>query len=206
MKNLLTGTLLLAVFVAQLGAQSAAPAPEQGSGVGISTTKPGCGMSFGTSYIFQYCAPKGWTLDNSTEYLPGASTSIYPDGSNWDSAKQTGTIMYITTFNKPNDKYTVEKGMAFDARDTKKSSKFPGLIVKRGEPIKLGDLSVPVQLFAPGPFYRYEASAYIDSPRVIIMFVMSSKNEDTFKRDFPAFVQFVQSYTFMSSNVTIEHK
>jgi hypothetical protein len=65
---------------------------------------------------------------------------------------------------------------------------------------------VPVQLFAPGGFNRYEASAYIDSPKVIIMFVMTSKNVDAFKRDYPAFVQFVQSYAFMSSNVTIQYK
>ena len=65
---------------------------------------------------------------------------------------------------------------------------------------------MPVQLFAPGGFNRYEASAYIDSPKVIITFVMTSKNVDAFKRDYPAFVQFVQSYKFMSTNVTIQYK
>jgi hypothetical protein len=78
--------------------------------------------------------------------------------------------------------------------------------VKKGEPIKLDDLAVPVQLFAPGGFNRFEAVAYIDSLKVIITFVMSSKSEEIFKRDYPAFVRFIQSYKFMSSNVTIEHK
>ena len=161
-------------------------------------------MHYGKSHVILYCAPKGWTLDNGTEYLEGAFGTIYPDGSSWDAAKESGTIMYITTFDKPDDKYTVAKAMAFDARDTKKSVK--SVVVKRGEPIKLDDLAASVQLFAPGGFDRFEASAYIDSPKVIILFAMTSKNEDAFKRDYPAFVQFVQSYQFMSSNVTIQYK
>jgi hypothetical protein len=204
MKNLIKVALLLAVLVAQLGAQSAAPAPAQGSGVSVD--KPNCGMHYGKSHIFLFCAPSGWTLDNSTDYLPGVFASLYPDGSSWDSAKQSGTLMYITTFDKPNDKYTIAKATAFDARDTRKSSKFAGLIVKKGEPIKLDDLSAPVQLFAPGPFNRFEACAYIDSPKTIIEFTMTSKDEDAFNRDYPAFVRFVQSYKFMSSNVTIQYK
>ena len=206
MKNLIKGTLLLAILIAQLGAQNAAQAPVQGSGVGISTSKPNCGMHYGKSHFFQYCAPKGWTLDAGTSHGEGIDVSIYPDGSSWDSARESGTIMYITTFDKPNNKYTVEKAMAFDADDTKQSAKSAVIVVKQGEPIKLDDQVVPVQVFAPGGFNRYEASAYIDSPKVIIMFVMTSKNVDAFKRDYPAFVQFVQSYKFMSSNVTIQYK
>lgn len=204
MKNLINGMLLLVLFAAPLGAQTPAPPPAEGSG--MSVDKPNCGMHYGKSHLILFCAPKGWTLDNGTEYLEGAFGVLYPDGSSWDLAKQSGTIMYITTFDKPDDKYTIAKAMTFDARDTKKSSKFAGLIVKSGKPIKLNDLTAPVQLFAPGPFYRYEASAYIDSPKVIILFAMTSKDEETFKRDYPAFVQYVQSYKFMSSNVTIEHK
>ncbi len=172
----------------------------------MSVDKPNCGMHYGMSHLFLFCAPKGWTLDTSTGYLEGVFASLYPDGSSWDAAKNSGTIMYITTFDKPNDKYTVAKAMAFDVRDTKKSSKFAGLVVKKGEAIKLDDLSVPVQMYAPGPFNRFEASAYIDSPKVIILFAITSKDDAAFKRDYPAFVQFVQSYKFMSSNVTIEHK
>jgi hypothetical protein len=204
MKNLIKITLLLAVLVAQLGAQNPAPAPAPGSIVGMSTTNPNCGMHFGKSQLIEFCAPKGWTLDNGTVYLEGSFGTVYPDGSSWDSAKESGTVMYITTFDKPDKKYTVAKAMAFDASNTKQSIK--SAVLKQGEPIKLGDLTVPVQLFAPGGFNRYEASAYVDSPKVIILFAMTSRNEDTFKRDYPAFVQFVQSYSFMSSNVTIQYK
>ncbi|MGA3372608.1 MAG: hypothetical protein ABSC48_12685 [Terracidiphilus sp.] len=204
MKNLVNGILLLAVLAAQLGAQTAQPAPAQGSGVGISTNKPKCGMHYGRSHAFLFCAPSGWTLDNSTSYMDGVFASLYQEGSSWESAKQSGTLMYITTFDKPNDKYTIAKAMAFDAKDTKKSEK--SVVVKQADPINLDDLSAPVQLFAPGPFNRFEAVAYIDSPKVIITFSMTSKDEDAFKRDYPAFVQFVQSYKFMSSNVTVQYK
>jgi hypothetical protein len=202
MKKLIKLPLLLSVLVAQLGAQNATPVQVQGSGVSVD--KPNCGMHYGKSHSFLFCAPKGWTLDTSIGQDEGIYASLYPDVSSWGSAKESGTIMYITTFDKPNNKYTVAKAMAFDANNTKQSAQFA--VVKQGEPIKLDDQAVPVQLFAPGGFNRYEASAYIDSPRVIIMFVMTSKNEDSFKRDYPAFVQFVQSYSFMSSDVTIQYK
>ena len=161
-------------------------------------------MHYGKTHLIEFCAPKGWTLDNATVYLEGAFGAVYHDGSSWNSAKDSGTVMYITTFDKPDKKYTVLKALEFDANDVKKSVK--SVVVKRGEPIKLDDQAVPVQFFAPGGFNRYEASAYIDSPKAIILFAMTSKNEDTFKRDYAAFVQFVQSYKFMSSNVTIQYK
>jgi len=66
-----------------------------------------------------------------------------------DSANESGTIMYITTFDKPNDKYTVANAMAFDADDTKQSAKSAVIVVKQGEPTKLDDQAVPVQLFTP---------------------------------------------------------
>ena len=90
MKNLIKVTLLLAVLVAQLGAQNAAQAPAQGSGVGISTSKPNCGMHYGKSYFFQYCAPKGWTLDAGTSHGEGIDVSIYPDGSSWGFSQRIG--------------------------------------------------------------------------------------------------------------------
>jgi hypothetical protein len=204
MKNLIKLTLFLAVLVAQLGAQNPAPAPAPGSIVGISTSNPNCGMHYGKSHLIEFCAPKGWTLDNGTEYLEGTFGAVYPDGSSWNSAKESGTVMYITTFDKPDKKYTIAKSMAFDANNTMQSAK--NAVVKTGDPIKLGDLMILVQLFTPGGFNRYEAVAYIDSPKVIITFAMTSKNEELFKRDYPAFVQFVQSYKFMSSNVTIQYK
>ena len=202
MKNLIYGTLFLAFFVAQLGAQSAAPATAKGSGKSVDNAN--CGMHYGKSHVFLFCAPDGWTLDNSIGEAQGIFAALYPDGSSWELAAQSGTIMYINTYDKPDDNYTVAKSMTFDADDTKRKSQTA--VVKKGEPIKLDDLAVPVQLFAPGGFNRFEAVAYIDSLKVIITFVMSSKSEEIFKRDYPAFVRFIQSYKFKSSNVTIEHK
>lgn len=202
MKTLINGTLLLAVLVVHLVAQTTTPAPAQGSG--MSVANPNCGMHYGKSDVFLFCAPKGWTLDASIGQEEGIYGATYPDGSSWEQAKQSGTVMYITTFDKPNKKYTIAKAMDFDANETKKS--VITAVIKAGEPIKLGELFVPVQLYAPGGFNRFEAVAYIDSPKVIITFAMTSKDEEAFKRDYPAFIRFVQSYQFLSSNVTVQSK
>lgn len=202
MKPLLNLALLLAFLVPQLAAQAAPQAPAQGGGK--STKDDNCGMIYGKAHSFTFCAPKGWLLDNSIGNQEGIYAVFYPQGSSWDEANQSGSIMYINTFGKPDDQYTIAKAMAFDAADTKKQS--PSSVAKQGDPIKLGDLSVPVQVFSPGGFNRFEASAYIDSPKVIIMFVISSKTEEAFTRDYPAFIKLVQSYYFLSSNVTIQQK
>lgn len=200
----------MAVFAAQLGAQNTAPAPTSApaarEGGSKSVDNPKCGMIYGESHAFMVCAPDGWILDNSIGNQDGIFAVFYPDGSSWYSAKESGTVMYVNTYGKPDDQYTVAKAIEFDAEDTIKSEKSPVVVVKKGEPIKLDDLFVPVQLFAPGGFNRYEAVAYIDSPKIIITIAMTSKNEDAFKRDYPLFVQLVQSYKFLTTDVVIQHK
>jgi len=111
--------------------------------------------------------------------------------------------MYINVVSKAADD-TAEKLMAGDAEEARQSA--PATVVVQGEPIKIGDLSAPVQQFTPGAFKRYEAVAYILEEKVLVMFVLSSKDEKIFKKDYPAFVALVQSYRFLSSNVTVEHK
>jgi hypothetical protein len=98
--------------------------------------------------------------------------------------------------------------MASDAEDTKRNA--PESLQKACETIKLDKApegpAAPVQCFAPGAFERFEAVAYIDSPKIIAIVVMTSKNEHSFQRDYPAFLALVKSYSFFSSNVTIQHQ
>jgi hypothetical protein len=202
MKNLIKLTLLLTILVAQLGAQKNAPAPNEKHGKSKDNGK--CGIMYGKSHWFSFCAPDGWTLDNEVGKEMGIFAILYPDGSSWELARQSGTFMYVNTSAKKDDNDTVARFMASDADNVKQNVQ--SAVVKKGEPIKIGSLTAQVLLFAPGGFNRYEAVAYIDSPKVIITFVITSKNEELFKRDYPAFVQLVQSYQFMSSNVTIQYK
>jgi len=161
-------------------------------------------MPYGHNYWFLLCAPDGWTLNNSIGKEQGIQAVFYPTGSSWTAAQQSGTFMYYTASDKKDENATVPRVMADDADKVKREVQ--SAVVKIGEPIKVGGLAVPVQLFVPGGFSRFETVAYIDSPKVIIMFVMTSENEAAFKRDYEAFVHLVQSYEFMGTEVTVEKK
>jgi hypothetical protein len=201
MKILNVGTLLLLAAALQVGAQETTPSPKDGNGA--KGKEGNCGLLYGKDHSLTFCAPEGWTLDNGILNDQGIYAVFYPDGSNWQDAKESGTIMYINVVGKAADS-TVAKMMEADAEEAKRSA--PATVVKQGEPIRIGDLSALVQRFAPGAFKRYEAVAYLGEEKVLVMFVISSKDGDIFKRDYTAFVRLVQSYKYLSSNVTIEHK
>jgi len=193
--------LMLLVSALLAGAQTANPGSHQSNGA----QKPddNCGLLYGENHSLTFCVPKGWTLDNTVLNDQGIYAVFYPNGSNWNDAKESGTIMYINVVVR-NPGSTLAKMMDADANETKRSS--PSAVVNQGEPIKVDDMVAPVLRFAPGAFDRYEAVAYLGEEKVLVMCVISSKDDKIFRKDYPAFVQLVQSYKFLGSIVTIQHR
>lgn len=200
MKFLLAGTLLLLAAL-QAGAQQAPPSPSTDRGG--KAPEGNCGMLYGKDHVLMFCAPDGWTLDTGIMNDQGIYAVFYPAGSNFLDAKNSGTFMYFNVAGKEGDS-TVTEMMANDAKEVKQDA--PDTVAVQADPIKIGDVSVPVLRFAPGAFDRFEAVAYIGEEKVLVMVVISSKNEANFNKDYAAFVKLVQSYKFISSNVTIEGK
>jgi hypothetical protein len=201
MKILTVGTMLLLAAALQAGAQQTSPG--SGEAGGGKAPEGNCGLLYGKDHALTFCAPDGWTLDNGIMNDQGIYAVFYPTGSSFQDAKESGTFMYFNVVGKPPDS-TVEKMMDNDATQVKHDA--PGAVVAESDPIKVGVVSVPILRFSPGAFDRYEAVAYIGEEKVLVMVVISSKNQVLFKKDYPAFVQLVQSYKYLSSNVTIEHK
>jgi len=201
MKLLSVAAILLLAGALQAGAQDAtSTSPKQeGGGKG---KEGNCGLLYGKDHSLTFCPASGWTLDNGIMNDQGIFAVFYPDGSSWERAKKSGTILYINVVARKAED-TAEKLMAGDADEARQSA--PATVVVPGEPIKIGDAAAPVQQFAPGAFKRYEAVAYILEEKVLVMFVMSSKDEKIFRKDYPAFVALVQSYKFLSSNVQVQH-
>lgn len=193
--------LLLVLCACALGQE---PKPSPSEGAARSTQNDNCGIVFGKAHVFNVCAPKGWVLDTSIGNEDGIYAAFYPAKSTWQAASQSGTVMYINTAPKKGANETVAGLMATDAEDIKHSA--PSAVIKEGESIKLEGGVVRVQLFEHAGFERFEAVAYVDSPKIIVMFVMTSKDEASFKRDYPLFAQLVKSYSFIGSEVTIERK
>ena len=201
MKILVTGILFLLVAMLQAGAQQTPPSSNAGGGG--KAPEGNCGLLYGKDHALTFCAPDGWVLDNGIMNDQGIYAVFYPAGSNFQDAKDSGTFMYFNVVGKAPDE-TVAKMMAGDAKQVQHDA--PAAVVVQSDPIKIGDDSVSVLRFAPGAFDRFEAVAYIGEEKVLVMAVISSKNVAIFKKDYPAFVQLVQSYKFLSTNVTIKHK
>ncbi len=201
MKSLTIGTLFLLAVVVQAVAQQPSSSPNEAGGG--KSPEGNCGLLYGKEHALTFCAPNGWILDNGIMNDQGIYAVFYPTGSNFPEAKDSGTFMYFNVVGKAPDE-TVKKMMSDDATQVKHDA--PTAVVVEADPIKVGDVSVPVLRFAPGAFDRYEAVAYIGEEKVLVMVVISSKNEALFKKDYPAFVSLVQSYKFLSSNVTFQHK
>lgn len=145
MKILRIGTLVLLAASLQVCAQQSSPdKTDEGGGKG---KEGNCGLLYGKDHSLTFCAPGGWTLDNGIMNDQGIYAAFYPDGSNWQEAKRSATIMYINVVSKPVDS-TVAKMMEDDTNEAKSSA--PGTVVRLGEPIKIGDQSTPVLRFAPG--------------------------------------------------------
>jgi hypothetical protein len=181
MKCTILGTILWLVVTANVLGQDAKPAPSQGGGK--STSDGNCGMVYGKTHAFNLCAPKGWVLDNTIGNQDGIYAAFYPAESSWNTARDSGTVMYVNTALQKGEDATVAGLMATDVEDTKRNA--PSAVAKEGDAIKLDDTAARVQFVEHGGFDRFEAVAYVDSPKTIVMFVMTSNNEQSFKRDYP---------------------
>jgi hypothetical protein len=187
------------LFVLLFGCVLLATAQE---GAGKSTKDDGnCGILYGKGHMFSVCAPKGWVLNNSMHEQTGLWAVFYPDGSSWDEAKGSGSVMYVNTTGKGKGQQNVAELMAFDAEATKKDA--PRVEIAKRTAIKITEESATVQEFRHSGFDRFEAVAYIDTQKLIVMIAITSKDEISFKRDYPAFEELVRSYKFFSSNVTV---
>ena len=170
------------------------------SGGGKSTDNKPCGIVYGESHALTICAPKGWELDNSILNEQGIYAAFYPTGSTWNRAKDSGTVMYINTLGKGGGNENIAESMKGDEERTKKQA--PLVKTAEVERIKTPDGDARVQQFEHSMYDRFEAVAYLDSPKIIILFVMTSKDSKSFQRDYPAFQELVKSYKFLSSTVT----
>jgi hypothetical protein len=193
--------LFLLAAALQAGAQQTTPSSNAGGGG--NAPNDNCGLLYGKDHSLTFCAPAGWVLDNGIMNDQGIYAVFYTAGSNFQDAKDSGSFMYFNVEGKDPDA-TVAKMMAADAKQIQHDA--PAAVVVQSDPIKVGDVSVPVLRFAPGAFDRYEAVAYIGEEKVLVLAVISSKNEGLFKKDYPAFLTLVQSYKWLTSNVAIQHK
>ena len=152
-------------------------------------------MLYGEDHAFWLTAPPGWMLDNSSGVPQGLHAVFYPRGSSWQNSP---SVMYANGVHKDMDAHeTFEQFIADDSlhfleRDsTMHIARAPDLSTKEGK-------LVIVRKF----FYsQYEAVAYIDEPKVVVLIVLTTRSQADFQHAYSAFEQLVRSYWFMTDDV-----
>ncbi len=161
-------------------------------------TPEGSGIVYGETHAFCITAPHGWVLDNRAERNNGLHAVFYPEGSSW---AKSAIVMYANAANKGPGQETVDELIAYDTGQFK--AKAPKLVVVELTPIKTTKGSAKVLKFSGDQYNNTEAVAYIDSPKAVVMLVLTSRDEAGFNKSYPAFVALVESYRFLTSDVSI---
>jgi hypothetical protein len=189
-------TWLAMIFLSASLFAVAQDAKKSGSGF---TPDDNCGILHGRNHAYIFCGPVGWILDTGIMNDQGIFAVFYPKGSSWDEARKHETFMYINVVDM-DVKDTVKSRMDADVKDEQEHD--PKVIVKPAAKIQIRDRAIPVLDFSLGENNGHEAVAYIGESKVLVMMVISSKNEEFFERDYPSFIQLVKSYVFITSEVT----
>jgi hypothetical protein len=154
---------------------------------------------YGKDHAFAITAPDGWVLDNRAEQNNGLHAVFYPVGSSW---AKSAIVMYANSASKSQGQETVDELIAYDTGQFK--TKSPKLSVVELKPIETKNGKAKVLKFSGDQFRNTEAVAYIDSPKAVVMLVLTSRDNAGFETTYPAFVALVKSYSFFTSDVRIQ--
>jgi len=184
--ELLVACILLAVFATLAGCGHAPARKDE-------PARPGVGIVYGDKHAFAIKAPDGWVLDNKSGESEGLHAVFYPEDSSWND---TDTIMYATGYDKQTVFETLDDFMKSDEETFR--DREPDIEIKDAGTRKVGDSVAHIRQF----FGRNrEAVAYIDTKGAVIVIVMSSKTQEEFDKNYPAFLELLDSYVFLTNDV-----
>jgi len=168
----------------------------------------GTGIVYGDDHAFAVRAPRGWVLDNRSGVPDGLQAVFYPTGSTWRDSR---AVMYVNTTGKHAKGEGKSSGstgalQAFVAADVRRfRQESPGVFVSDSPSLTTKDgKTALIRTFTGDKWKNREAVAYIDEPTIVAMIVLSSRDEGTFEKCFPAFEQLVASYEFITTKPNLE--
>jgi hypothetical protein len=181
------------------GSQAVGLSGEQGEALVAALKKPGYGLLYGKNYFFALSAPQGWTIDNSAGKKIGLDAVFYLKGSSWENSQ---SVMYPQIWQKEGKK--LDELIAEDIATYK--SDFPNLIVtEMPEIILKQNKKVTVKHFMGGAKNGYEAIAYFDEPKVVIMVVLQANDKDSFEKAYKSFLDLLSSYSYLGESSPFEN-
>lgn len=157
------------------------------------------GIVYGKDHAFSITAPKGWVLDNQSGVNQGLHAVFYPKEGSWDKLV---SVMYVNTTHKDVEgNETIEKLISHDVSQFKKNS--PSIEIEDSPSIVTFDnKEVIIKKFFDDK--NYEAVGYLDEKKIIVILVLTSRDEQDFEESLSAFEELVKSYYLISEDVEIK--
>lgn len=160
----------------------------------IKDDSPKAGMIYGEDHAYLLAAPKGWVMDNQSGKSDGLQAVFYPEGSSWAGG---AAVMYTNVLGKSSEKQPIKEIIDGDIADFKQNS--ATLKVDDAKMIDLGKgKSAVVKYFSGDAHGNFEAIAYIDEAKLVVIVVLSARNKKEFDASLPAFEELTKSYSFLT--------
>ncbi|MBI5047919.1 MAG: hypothetical protein HZB54_03065 [Deltaproteobacteria bacterium] len=157
------------------------------------------GIIYGDDHVYTLTAPKGWILDNSSGVSQGLHAVFYPIASSWGKAV---TVLYtnVVHMNSTNDK-NLDNVIQHDIERFKQNA--PSLRIEEKERIEIDKKNNKARVFyfLGDSHDNYEAVAYIPEDKVVVLIVLSARNEKEFRANIKAFEELTKSYYFITDKV-----
>lgn len=150
-----------------------------------------CTIVYGNDWAFMFTTPEKWASACHLEDQAGVSVALWPKNSTWQSAPG---VMYINVSRK--DGFSLEQFAEDELTGFRTES--PGLKVQVSKPIPLKSHDQAlVRELANDQYGNHELVAYADAGKVYLIFVLTSRNKETFDRFRSAFKELVTSMSPM---------
>jgi hypothetical protein len=144
----------------------------------------------GLNYTVQ--APLGWVLNSKAGKTNGLCVVGHLKGGSWD---KSDAVIYAKSIAKKAAKHIQTRAEVIDLDLRIHKKNFPTIKIKQGPSISLHGHALPTKYFIrEQKSERFEAAAYIDEPRAVVVMVLSARNQMSFKKSLSAFKAFVKSY------------
>ena len=153
------------------------------------------GLVYGDGFSYQVTAPAGWVLDTEAGVADGLSAVFYPAGRTWTNAE---AVMYVHSMERPAGA-TLEQVIAGEAASFMHASGGHPAVRAVGAVALESGIHAPVRLFSGDRYGNHEAIAYVETPTVIGLVVLSAHQQPAFDAALPAFRALVRSWQYAGS-------
>ena len=150
----------------------------------------------GNGYSFFLSAPLGWVLDKSVSSDDESDAILYPQGT---TSRNAPSILYVSIALKGDGFKDLPDLLRQDAQWGSRQG--PRFHLRNGPRLQTRlKKGVPVYFYLGLKDGTSEATAYVDETGVVVVFTLSSSNEQILHEDLPALQAAVESYEFIGKS------